>query len=74
MVMRPTSPNKARQLLIEEVAKNLCECDLTNGFCVATRNPSCRCWRLARIAVKSVGQHLDAITGTPAFDYDLADT
>lgn len=69
-MMRPTSPNKARQLLLEEVAMELCQCDLTDGFCDARRNPDCRCWRLARIALKGVEKHLTGAAYVPAFPYD----
>lgn len=39
---------------LARIAAKLCTCDLTDGFCMPTWKISCRCWRLARLAVAGV--------------------
>jgi hypothetical protein len=39
---------------LERVAKEVCDCVLTDGFCIPNRNPRCRCWDVARAAVRGV--------------------
>jgi hypothetical protein len=36
------------------VAEQICQCDLTDGFCHPQHKPDCRCWRLAFFAMKGV--------------------
>jgi hypothetical protein len=36
---------------LERIASELCNCDLTDGFCSPRNVPGCKCWRYAKMAV-----------------------
>ena len=50
----------------DAIAKTLCECHFTDGFCIAHKNPECRCNKLAASCINAMltrGVH-------PVWEYD----
>ncbi len=41
------------------IAQEICECDLTDGFCTPSRDPTCKCWRYARLAIQGLRRQAD---------------
>lgn len=39
---------------LERIADEICSCELTDGFCGPRNRPGCRCWKLARLAIRGL--------------------
>jgi len=57
-------------IMLARIAETLCVCDMTDGFCMPSHKPTCRCWGVARAVYRTM---LDAPNPVVSAGWNVTD-